>query len=143
MAFVRASTAAETDASSLDCASNPRLSPAAPSASAPVKARRRRVIPMVLLPCGAGSDRGATLRNIHPRPVPCKRNRCNTATIVAAELDDDLAAHLERGNGRTAGGSLERAAGIEPACTAWEAVVLPLNYARTPRKTSNLTRGIF
>src|SRR5947208_11237242 len=25
---------------------------------------------------------------------------------------------------------LERAAGIEPACTAWEAVVLPLNYAR-------------
>src|SRR6266852_3817830 len=65
-----------------------------------------------------------------PQPVPCKRNRCNTATIVAAELDGNLAAHLERGNGRAAGGSLERAAGIEPACTAWEAVVLPLNYAR-------------
>jgi hypothetical protein len=27
---------------------------------------------------------------------------------------------------------LERAAGIEPAYTAWEAVVLPLNYARKP-----------
>src|SRR6266699_87226 len=127
MAFVRASAAAETDASSRDCASNPRLRPAAPSASAPVKARRRRVIPMVLLPCGAGTDRGATLRNIRPQCAPCKRNRCDTATIVAAELDGNLAAHRERGKVE---GSLERAAGIEPACTAWEAVVLPLNYAR-------------
>lgn len=28
-------------------------------------------------------------------------------------------------------GFLERAMGIEPTTTAWEAVVLPLNYART------------
>ena len=28
-------------------------------------------------------------------------------------------------------GKLERATGIEPAYTAWKAVVLPLNYART------------
>ena len=27
-------------------------------------------------------------------------------------------------------GNLERAAGIEPATAAWEAAVLPLNYAR-------------
>ena len=27
---------------------------------------------------------------------------------------------------------VERATGIEPACSAWEADVLPLNYARVP-----------
>ena len=27
-------------------------------------------------------------------------------------------------------GEMERATGIEPAYTAWKAVVLPLNYAR-------------
>jgi hypothetical protein len=39
---------------------------------------------------------------------------------------------------------LERAAGIEPACTAWEAVVLPLNYARLlaeHRKGRRLPQG--
>ena len=34
------------------------------------------------------------------------------------------------GNRRPAFGKLERAKGIEPSYTAWEAVVLPLNYAR-------------
>ena len=28
---------------------------------------------------------------------------------------------------------MERAKGIEPSCAAWEAAVLPLNYARTLR----------
>src|SRR6266702_3452986 len=126
MAFVRASTAAETDASSLDCASNPRLRPAAPSASAPVKARRRRVIPMVLSLAAPVRIEG-DLAQHPPQPVPCKRNRCNAATIVAAELDGNLAAHRERGKVE---GSVERAAGIEPACTAWEAFLHPylFNY---------------
>lgn len=30
---------------------------------------------------------------------------------------------------------MERATGIEPAFTAWEAVVLPMNYARKAQKT--------
>jgi hypothetical protein len=34
--------------------------------------------------------------------------------------------------------TLERAAGIEPAYTAWEAVVLPLNYARNSLSGSAL-----
>src|SRR5439155_13120144 len=68
----------------------------------------------------------------HPASArSCKRNRCNTATSVVAELDGNLAAHRERGKVE---GSVERAAGIEPACTAWEAVVLPLNYARLRRR---------
>jgi hypothetical protein len=32
--------------------------------------------------------------------------------------------------------SLERAKGIEPSYAAWEAAVLPLNYARAPRLTA-------
>jgi hypothetical protein len=31
---------------------------------------------------------------------------------------------------------LERAKGIEPSYAAWEAAVLPLNYAREPALTS-------
>ena len=31
-----------------------------------------------------------------------------------------------------AGAGLERAKGIEPSYAAWEAAVLPLNYAREP-----------
>lgn len=31
---------------------------------------------------------------------------------------------------------MERATGIEPAFTAWEAVVLPMNYARKAQKRS-------
>src|SRR5882672_11473421 len=37
------------------------------------------------------------------------------------------------GNRLPARGKLERAKGIEPSYTAWEAVVLPLNYARDRR----------
>ena len=38
---------------------------------------------------------------------------------------------------------LERATGIEPALAAWEAAVLPLNYARRPRRmvVDRLRRG--
>tara|TARA_Y100001968_G_scaffold187902_1_gene172242 strand:- start:273 stop:398 length:126 start_codon:yes stop_codon:yes gene_type:complete len=37
---------------------------------------------------------------------------------------------------------MKRAAGIEPASSAWKAEVLPLNYART-KKESALRSGLF
>ena len=36
---------------------------------------------------------------------------------------------------------LERATGIEPALSAWEADVLPLNYARVPGRTAGTSGG--
>ncbi len=40
--------------------------------------------------------------------------------------------------------SRKRAAGIEPASSAWKAEVLPLNYARTNTKEPSLRRlGLF
>ncbi len=38
------------------------------------------------------------------------------------------------GASRTRNKNLERAMGIEPTLVAWEATVLPLNYARTESK---------
>ncbi len=36
---------------------------------------------------------------------------------------------------------MERVAGIEPACAAWKAAVLPLNYTRTPVHAITLLTG--
>lgn len=36
---------------------------------------------------------------------------------------------------------LERAAGVDPAPTTWEAVVLPLYYARTAPGSAEVSRG--
>lgn len=36
--------------------------------------------------------------------------------------------------------SLERAKGIEPSYRAWEALVLPLNYARTMKRERHYKR---
>jgi hypothetical protein len=36
---------------------------------------------------------------------------------------------------------LERAKGIEPSYAAWEAAVLPLNYARNLNEISHLTKS--
>ncbi|CAH1662290.1 hypothetical protein CHELA40_12219 [Chelatococcus asaccharovorans] len=52
---------------------------------------------------------------------------------------DDIDGARDRLNTRgprreeTKGGWLERAKGIEPSYAAWEAAVLPLNYARLKR----------
>ena len=38
--------------------------------------------------------------------------------------------------------NLERAKGIEPSYAAWEAAVLPLNYARERRQPTNFRRTV-
>ena len=39
-------------------------------------------------------------------------------------------------------GNLERAKGIEPSYAAWEAAVLPLNYARECRQPTPIRRAV-
>ena len=38
---------------------------------------------------------------------------------------------------------IKRAAGIEPASSAWKAEVLPLNYARTHAKLTHMSRDLY
>jgi len=62
--------------------------------------------------------------------------RCGTTgeetDKIRIHLADDRSGKIKVLRSALARGRMERAKGIEPSYAAWEAAVLPLNYARSP-----------